>query len=140
MQPKAQTYPEVCQVADEWSHSALRRLGLSDPELTALSHQGYLQRDQRLVGTRGYCRLRFRFQGRMRTVYLGTDETFIAEVRRELAALQAARNTKWQAARAVEVGRGVRQRVKLQLAPVAAQLGYHFHGAVLRKYQRKLLG
>ena len=72
----------------------LRRLGIPNAELAVLARQGRLQFDQRARAKSGYWRLRFRFQGRTRTVYLGTNTVLISAVRRELQVLRAPRLAK----------------------------------------------
>jgi hypothetical protein len=69
----------------------------------------------------------------MRTVYLGANDAFVVDVRRELAALQAAHHRNRQLARAVGNGKRALRRAKLWLAPILADLGFHFHGDVVRK-------
>jgi hypothetical protein len=117
--------------------ATLRALGLDDDELSALRRQGYIQRDRRAGGSRTYLRLRFRVAGRMRTVYLGTDERLAANVQRELDLLQAPRRKKLQLARAVQLGRQTLRRTKLRLVPTLAELGMHYHGDTIRQRRPK---
>ena len=116
--------------------AALRQLGLHDEELTALRRQGCVQQDNRRAARSGYWRLRFRFQGRFRTVYLGRDEALVAAVRYELGMLQAPRRAQRKLARAVASAKKRMQRVKSQATPVLMELGIRFHGYTLRRTRR----
>ncbi len=92
-----------------------------------------MQRDRRVVGKQAYWRLRFRFRGRSRTVYLGADNALVESVRRELAELQTARHALHQLSRDVDHGRQVLRTGKARLKPILAELGFHFHGDTIRK-------
>ena len=72
------------------SFAALQHFQLTSKELQALGRQGYLQQDKRGEPPEGYWRLRFRFEGRTRSVYVGTDPTLIEGVKADLAALRSA--------------------------------------------------
>lgn len=122
--------------ADSEQFVALHSLGLDDQELTVLSRQGYIQRDIRLASGRGYWRLRFRIVRRTRTVYLGTNELFVEQVKRELDWLQSARRRKRKLARAVHSGKNVLRQAKARIVPALAELGFHYHGDSLRKRRR----
>jgi hypothetical protein len=92
-----------------------------------------LTKDERGHGHDGYWRLRFRFGGRARTIYLGRDAQFVAAVRRELNELQRERN---QARRITQVASDAKKMLraaKRRLEPVLQQLGVHYHGDVMRK-------
>jgi hypothetical protein len=120
------------------SFPALTALGLEEVDLAALRRNGYLQYDRRLADGSGYWRMRFRKEGRLRTIYLGREPGVVAGVRRELSNLQAKRTAKRQQAQAVRQGREVLRRAKARLTPVLEQFGYHFHGIAIRKLRRSL--
>jgi hypothetical protein len=71
----------------------------------------------------------------MRTIYLGTNKAFFADVQHELAVLQAAHHSNRKLARAVRQGKQGLRRAKSQLAPILADLGFHFHGDAVRKFR-----
>ena len=122
------------QVAEPWP--ALRALGLEVRELEAVGRQGYLSR--RPGGGGGdYWRLRFRLEGRLRTVYVGSDVVLVAAVRRELAELRG-RRTARRRRRALVAGtqrnyRAWKRRAGVLLAP----FGLHFHWNTLRKVRSR---
>ena len=59
---------------------ALQAHGLGDDDLPVLRRNGYLQQDRRDADGDGYWRLRFRKEGRLRTVYLGREPGRLAHV------------------------------------------------------------
>ncbi len=126
---------EARQSHDDQSLSALRQLGLGDEELIALRSQGYLQRDQRVGGKQPYWRLRFRFQGRLRTVYLGTDVAVVASVRHELAELQAPRDKQNGLSDQLTDGKRALRQAKERMKPILAEMGFHWHGDTIRKFR-----
>lgn len=132
MLTESQTIFPAPQTHDGQEFAALRRVGLGDAELTAISRQGYVQRDRRLGGN-SYWRLRFRFQQRMRTVYLGNDERIVAECRRELIELQAPKQRSRQLARSVRDGKRALRKAKARLEPLLGELGFHYHGDRIRR-------
>jgi hypothetical protein len=112
---------------------ALRALGLRDEDIAAVRRSGYLQHDRRLADTVGYCRLRFRVSGRLRTVYVGKEPNRVALVKRELAALQSERLRRRELAQALRNGREVLRGIKPRMATLLEENGYHLHGCVIRK-------
>jgi hypothetical protein len=115
-------------------YPALRRLGLSDPELLALRRQGYLERDPRGGRGAGYWRLRFRDHGSLRTIYVGNDSEWVACVRAELLRLQAARRRRLALQRELRLAKQGIRTAKQRLAPLLNQVGYHYHGHTIRKF------
>lgn len=111
----------------------LRRLGLGEEELTALRRKGYLVQDDRGHGHAGYWRLRFRFNGQTRTLYLGRDAQLAEQVRVELAVLQGERRRNRQIAQLTSETKKVLRAAKQRLEPVLNELGFHFHGNAMRK-------
>src|SRR6476620_3786711 len=71
-----------------------------------------------------------------RNVYLGKDEQFANQVRRELDMLRSLRRSKKQLAYAVRAGRRSLREIKGRLVPVLAELGIHYHGDELRTRRR----
>lgn len=113
--------------------STLRRLGLGCAELKVLRRKGYLTQDDRGHGHGGYWRLRFRRDGRARAVYLGRDEALVEQVRRELDELQHEHQENRQIAKLTVQGNKALRAAKLRLEPVLQQLGFHYHGDVVRR-------
>ena len=69
----------------------------------------------------------------MRTVYLGTDISFVQHVQQELSRLQFVRHRQAQAQAAVRSGKSALRSAKQRLAPVLFELGYHYHGDIAAK-------
>ena len=109
------------------------RLGLGDEELAALSRKGYLAQDDRGHGHAGYWRLRFRFHGRTRTLYLGRDAQLVEQARGELAALQRDRRRTRRIAQVTKETKKILRAAKQRLEPVLKELGFRYHGDVIRK-------
>jgi hypothetical protein len=130
---------EADRDADVQRFPVLQQLGLLSAELVALREQGYLTQDDRGHGHAGYWRLRFRFDGRMRTIYLGRDVELLDRVREELGLLREPRRIRRQL---VDVARQTRQALraaKQRLAGPLRQIGMRFHGDCIRKCRRKQL-
>ena len=117
--PAAQSFP------------TLHRLGLQRAELEVLRRQGGLVCDDR--GSCGYWRLRFRFAGRTRAVYLGRQLRLVAEVRGELELLRRERRARRELEEITAAGKRTLRAAKRRLEPVLQQLGLHYHGDALRK-------
>src|SRR5438477_13219185 len=115
---------------------ALRQLGLGQRELAALGQQGYLQRDHRGDSDSGYWRLRFRFDHRMRTVYLGRDEDVIKQVKAELQALQYQGRFRRRAEQLAKQGRRLLRDAKQRVSSVLHPRGIHYHGDAIRNMRR----
>ena len=127
--------PAAWYLADGDSFPTLRQLGLDDAEIDALRSKGYLTQDKRGRGQAGYWRLRFRYERRTRTVYLGRDERLVAQVRKELGALQNQLSLRRQCMHVTAEGSRQLRAVKVRLAPVLRQLGFHYHGDTIRKFR-----
>ena len=133
--------PVICpnsHYRDQVEHfPALCALGLENADLQLLRRQGYLEFDRRSAGGSAGCwRLRFRREGRLRTVYVGTDDQRLDRVRRELAAIQFAHRQHHQQAQMLRLAKQLLKRAKAQAAPMARQVGFHFHGRVLRRNRK----
>lgn len=115
------------------AYPALHGLGLRGAELTELEHQGYLEQDSRLSGKVSYWRLRFRFGGRLRTVYIGGDDKIVTAVREDLLRLRRHKLQRRQLEGEVRSGRRKLREIKRLLAPALAALGLHYHGDALRR-------
>jgi len=98
-----------------------------------LRRKGYLTQDDRGRGHGGYWRLRFRFDGRARAVYLGRDEVLVEHIRRELKELQQEHQENRQIAKLTAQGNKALRAAKRRLEPVLQQLGFHYHGETMRK-------
>lgn len=112
---------------------ALRKLGLGRLELAALARQGHLTSDRSRRDGDGYWRLRFRWAGRTRTVYVGRDRRRVAEVRAELDRLRERRRRDRRTMALAGEGRAVLRATKRRLEPIVGALGYRFHGSTIRK-------
>ena len=134
---KKLTVLQASQAHREEQLTVLRQLGVNRDELSELRRQGYIQPFKRRPGTIGYARLRFRCQGRMRTIYLGNDKALIAAVQRELALLRNADRNDRNLARTVRDGKRALRKAKSKLAPILAELGFHYHGDTIRKFRAK---
>ena len=73
----------------------------------------------------------------MRTIYLGNDKALIAAVQRELALLRNADRNDRNLARTVRGGKQALRKAKSKLAPILAELGFHYHGDTIRKFRAK---
>lgn len=115
---------------------ALRSLGLDDREVEALGRQGYLSR--RPGGANGdYWRLRFRDDGRLRTVYVGSDVGLVAAVRRELAELRSRRTARLRRRTLVATVNRSYREWKRKAGDLLEPFGLHFHGKKLRKVRSR---
>lgn len=92
-----------------------------------------MTQDDRGHGHEGYWRLRFRLDGRARTVYLGRDAQLVAAVRQELNELQQERDQTRRIAHIAASAKKTLKDAKQRLEPVLQQLGFHYHGDVVRK-------
>ncbi len=113
----------------------LQRLGLTEADLGALQGQGYLELDRRPNGRPRGCRLRFRRDNRLRSVYVGNDLHLVARIRKELANLQAKTVSRRQLKRTVRNARHTLRCIKQSYEPTLRELGFHFHGRALRKFR-----
>jgi hypothetical protein len=77
--------------------------------------------------------LRFRFHGRLRTVYVGRDQQRIQEVSAELESLRYRVRFGRQAERLAKAGRRTLRAAKRRVATALQELGYYYHGDAIRK-------
>ena len=106
-------------------------LGLGTEETAALKLQGFVVGEPR--GDRIIYKLRFRFQGRQRVRYLGTDSKKAARVEQFVESLQRGRCIKKQLR---DLDREVTERfnaMKRRLGPFLNQAGLTFHGLAIRR-------
>lgn len=66
-------------------------------------------------------------------MYLGRDALVVDQVRDELKELQAARDHERRIAEVATEGKAMLRSAKRRLQPVLKQLGYHYHGDIVRK-------
>jgi hypothetical protein len=104
--------------------------------LNALRSQGFLIADERFGGAVTYWKLRFRFRGRLRSVYVGSDAAKVERVRAELREWQESRVTRRERARLEQYARETLRQAKARLQPELAKLGYYYHGDTVRKRRR----
>jgi hypothetical protein len=116
------------------NYQGIARLRLTEDHLPALAEQGSVYQEQH----RGKSRYKLRFRtpgGRQVVRYIPNHLVEFVQV--DLNILQSGRN----AVRALrEATRGVhqtRREAKRQLQPVLHELGYHFHGASIRRRRKK---
>jgi hypothetical protein len=110
----------------------LTALGLTDHELTALRQQGFVSRELR-AGGRSYAKLRYRFDGRQRAKYLGSNEAFVRQVERELGRLQGNHRLDRLLGCLTREANQVLRSIKPRVEPVLNEQGYEFHGRAVRR-------
>ena len=86
-----------------------------------------------------YWKLRFRFRGRLRSVYLGSDAARIERVRAELTEWQESRVTGRERARLEQCARETLRQAKARLQAELAKLGYYYHGDTVRKRRHSIV-
>jgi hypothetical protein len=104
---------------------------LSPAELAALARQGSVSLDRPARG-RPRAKLRFRYQGKQRVVYIGVNAALAAEIAAELRR----RQQKTQGLRGVRAAarqcRQWRREYRREVARLLGECGYYFHGYELR--------
>jgi len=111
---------------------SLKALGLSAEQLDLLAENGSLCREERGKG-KTYYRLRFREAGKQYTRYVGNEQGFVEQVRRELLLLQATRNSRQKMRHLADKARQVARSTKRMLEPLLATVGRTFHGMEIRR-------
>ena len=111
---------------------ALAKLNLSQGEFDALRRQGFVSCERRRRNSRVY-KLRFRFRGSQRVVYLGVDLLLADAVRAELAQWQQPRRAQLCCAQTVREASRNLKRTKNFLVNPLAERGYYFHGNAIRR-------
>jgi hypothetical protein len=114
------------------SFLALYALGLSGAQLAALAQRGALCAEDRGRG-RVYWQLRFRIGTKQHTRYIGNNEGFVAQVRRELTQLQVKARSRMQLRRLARESRRELRRTKRLLEPLLSSAGLIFHGRAIRR-------
>jgi hypothetical protein len=110
---------------------ALARLGLSERERNALSRQGFVSAERR--NATSVYKLRFRFTGRQRVIYLGTSAQQALAVEADLAVLQQGVRARRQLAALHRHAAKRLKKIKSFLQPMLESRGFHFHGLAVRK-------
>jgi SPX domain protein involved in polyphosphate accumulation len=111
---------------------ALSALGLSGEQFAALAEQGAVYAEDRGQG-QVFCRLRFRLHRRQHTRYIGNNEGFIDQVRKELAQLQAKTQSRRELRRLTKKARHIARSIKHSLEPLLPSVGRVFHGRAIRR-------
>lgn len=111
---------------------ALSALRLSAEHLAALAENGSLYGEDHGQG-KTYYRLRFRIGAKQHTRYVGNDQGFVDQVRRELMQLQAKRHSRREMRRLADEGRRTARDKKRLLDPLLASAGRGFHGRAIRQ-------
>lgn len=124
----------VVSAGHPMENGCLWRLRLTIDDLEALKTQGGVRTECR--GRRHRYALRFRREGKQAVRYIrGADEA--AQVRDELAKLQARHRATRQLSRVTEAARRALRESKASLAPYLVPHGYVFHGLAIRKVRRR---
>lgn len=126
MQPDGTSHTHASPQTD-----ALDGLGLADDERLALTRQGSVVTEAR--GKRIYYKLRFRFQGKQRSCYLGADPERAARVQVELGQLQQARSLARELSQTVQDTAQCFRAGKQATRELLAQHGYYYHGLAIRR-------
>ena len=112
------------------AYPALARLQLDDADVSALSSQGFVSREQR--DGRTYFKLRFRRAGRQIVRYVG-DANHAVDVKNELSALQTEARIMRQLKILTKTTNQQLREVKKQLQPILEAHGWAFHGLAIRR-------
>jgi hypothetical protein len=123
---------DTSSVEQRTAVKCLGELGLSAAEQAALARQGFVTRERRGQRSTIY-KLRFRFAGRQRVRYLGTDPTAVDQVREALTVLQAKRQLELESKRLHREATELLRGSKLLLGGPLAAAGYRFHGLAVRQ-------
>jgi hypothetical protein len=115
---------------------ALRGMGFGEAELAALRRQGHLSREQRGPEQAPIFKLCYRWEGRRRVRYLGSDPALISAIRQELAVIQQAAKRHRKMQRVLRLARRGLRQAKSTMAPVVAAAGCYFHGFAIRRRRR----
>ena len=89
--------------------------------------------NETVAAGKSYWRLRFRHLGRLRSVYIGTDNLLVDQVRYELDLLQDQHRHDQELARAVRQSKKKLRVLKARVASGLAGIGLYYHGDQLRK-------
>ena len=100
-----------------------------------MKSQGTITAERRGRRTLAY-KLRYRVGGQQQVKYLGTDENYIQQLRRELADLQAAHRQGRHLQRLEKQAREVLRASKQLLVPHLPPAGFKFHGLAIRRSRR----
>jgi hypothetical protein len=114
------------------NRSALARLEFNAAELAALRRQGFVAREIRGKRTSVF-KLRFRFGGRQRVRYLGTDADEAERIQNELNELQGGRRADLALGRLSRSAAQLLRDSKLRLEPWVQRAGLRFHGRAIRR-------
>jgi hypothetical protein len=110
---------------------ALAGLGLAEGEFNTLSKQGFVSVERR--GNARIHKLRFRYGGRQRVVYLGTNARQAFAVEAELALMQRGVRAQRRGAALHRHSATRLREIKTALQPLLEERGFYFHGRAVRK-------
>lgn len=110
----------------------LALLPIPSAEQDALKQQGFVAAEYR-KGRGPYFKLRYRFRGHQRVMYLGTDEQLANQVSQELGQMQADRRRDRKLARLTTEARVVLRESKRRLQVELDRHGLTFHGHAIRR-------
>jgi hypothetical protein len=118
--------------------SVLAKLRLSPAEIAAIARQGFVSAEQRGPRTIVF-KLRFRYDGKQRVRYLGTDQTIAAHITAVLDRHQRQRQLDADLrALANRAGQTLRQS-KLALVEQVEGAGLRFHGQSVRRRRQPVV-
>jgi hypothetical protein len=119
------------------SNSELERLGLTAAEIAAVARQGFVSAERRKRSMTVY-KLRYRFAGRQRACYLGTDAAFAALIKTALARHPRAHRLNAELRALAREARRRLREAKQKLVPGIEQAGFRFHGYAVRRRRSAL--
>jgi hypothetical protein len=108
---------------------------LSDAELAAISRQGRVCYERLASGNQA-AKLRFRYGGRQRVVYIGVDRTLVKAVADEIDVRQRRERRRRALRRIVRQSREELRRSRRSVTSRLAGTGWYFHGFTLRQRRK----
>jgi len=108
------------------------QLGLTSDERRALARQGGIATERR-GGQQLIHKLRFRFNGRQRVVYLGVNVDRVGRIAEELDVLRQSGRFEAGLRELTLQARRLLRDMRRRIAPILEEAGYHLHGSSLRK-------
>jgi hypothetical protein len=114
----------------------LAKLDLNEVKLAALRRQGRVYGERRKKTTKVF-RLRFRVDGRLCTIYIGTNEKEARQLAAELREWQRCRRHELAGNHLRRQVNQVRRDCNRRLAQVVGTEGYRMHGSAIRKIRKR---
>ena len=112
----------------------LASLDLSPEAWEVLEHQGSLCAEASRAGK--VYKLRFRLDGKQQARYVGKNDGFVDQIRRELAQLQAERRSRQRMRRLDQMAKQCLRSTQRQLEPLLPMSGRAFHGRAIRRQKQ----